>query len=110
LQLAIRRLLDERRLSSDPVRQPVAAISVGIVPAEGSGAATPMLDLCYHEDSRAIVDLNLVMADGDEAPMLVEVQGTGEDGVFSRADLDAMLDLALARAEDLFAAQMAALG
>jgi ribonuclease PH len=42
--------------------------------------------------------------------MLVEVQGTGEDGVFSRADLDAMLDLALARAEDLFAAQMAALG
>jgi ribonuclease PH len=63
----------------------VAAISVGIV------AGSPVLDLDYVEDSTAEVDLNVVRL---AAGGLVEVQGTGEGGVFSRAQLDAMIDLA----------------
>jgi ribonuclease PH len=63
----------------------VAAVSVGIVGGE------VVLDLPYVEDSRAEVDLNVVMTEGGH---LVEVQGTAEHATFSRAQLDAMLDLA----------------
>jgi ribonuclease PH len=94
LSLAIKKLLGEGRLSANPMRAPLAAVSVGIVPAEGSGTPTAMLDLPYHEDSRAIVDFNVVMRQEDTGPGLVEVQGTGEDGIFSRSQLNEMLDLA----------------
>lgn len=78
----------------------VAAISVGIVDGQ------PRLDLPYEEDSRADVDMNVVAtADG----RLVEVQGTAEGHPFAREDLDAMLDLALAGCQELFALQRAAL-
>ncbi len=63
----------------------VSAVSVGIL--EG----TPLLDLCYTEDSAAEVDMNVVMADSGE---FVEVQGTGEESVFSRSQLNQLLDLA----------------
>ena len=63
----------------------VSAVSVGIV------GGVPMLDLCYVEDSEAEVDMNVVRTDSGH---FVEVQGTGEESVYSRAQLNAMLDLA----------------
>jgi len=84
-----------------PFERLVAAVSVGIVEGE------PRLDLCYAEDRVAGVDANVVVAEPDR---LVEVQGTGEHGTFSRAELDRLLDLALAGTARIFAAQRAALG
>ncbi len=65
--------------------EPLAAISVGIIDGE------PRLDLPYAEDSTAEVDMNVVMT---ESGNLVEIQGTGEQGTFSRAELNSLLDLA----------------
>ncbi len=84
-----------------PFGQLVAAVSVGILDGE------PRLDLAYAEDRVAGVDANIVVAEPDR---LVEVQGTAEHGTFSRADLDRLLDLALAGTARMFAAQRAALG
>jgi ribonuclease PH len=85
----------------DRLRGQVAAVSVGIVDGE------PRLDLPYEEDSRAEVDMNVVAtADG----RLVEVQGTAEGAPFDRDQLDAMVDLAVAGCERLFALQRDALG
>jgi ribonuclease PH len=79
----------------------VAAVSVGVAGDQ------VLLDLAYTEDRDAVVDANIVMrAPGD----LVEVQGTGEQGVFSRAQFDRMLDLAEQGIGRLFAAQREALG
>lgn len=72
-------------LKVHPVRTAVAAISVGVV------AGDMLLDLCYEEDSRADVDFNVVMTAQHE---FIEIQGTGERGVFSRATMDAMIQLA----------------
>lgn len=90
LSIAIRALVAEGRLASNPIEKPVAAVSVGIVAPPDGGEPVPMLDLCYVEDSAAVVDLNVVQ----RGHGLVEVQGTGEQGEFSRAQLSAMLDLA----------------
>ena len=79
-----------------PLSGSVAATSVGLVGGE------TMLDLCYEEDSRAAVDLNVVMTNGGE---FVEVQGTGEEHPFSRATFDEMLDLAAGGIRELSAAQ-----
>ena len=84
----------------DPFTGFVAAVSVGIVEGE------PRLDLCYVEDRDAAVDANVVVAEPDR---FVEVQGTGERATFSRAQLDRLLDLALAGTAQVFAAQRAAL-
>ena len=65
------------------------------------------LDLPYEEDSRAEVDLNVVMQEGDN---FVEIQGTGEHGLFGREQLGEMLDVAAKGCEELIAAQKAALG
>ena len=78
----------------------VAAVSVGIVGSE------IICDLDYANDSRAVVDMNVVKRDGD----LVEVQGTAEKGVFSREELDKLLTSADAGIETIFAAQRTALG
>ncbi len=83
--VALERLQRQGVLSSSPLRQQVAAISVGLV--DGS----PLLDLDYSEDSRAEVDLNVVM---DDQQRLLEIQGTAEGAPFSRSQLDALLDLA----------------
>jgi ribonuclease PH len=85
----------------DPFARLVAAVSVGIVGGE------TLLDLCYAEDKGAEVDANVVVAEPDA---FVEVQGTGEGGTFSRAQLDGLLDLAQAGTQRIFAAQRAALG
>ncbi|HVU68783.1 MAG TPA: ribonuclease PH [Ktedonobacteraceae bacterium] len=78
-------LVAQGLLSAHPLRTAVAAISVGVVEGE------IVLDLCYAEDSRAAVDFNVVMTAEHE---FIEVQGTGEGGVFSRNTMNAMLDLA----------------
>ncbi|MBQ8090620.1 MAG: ribonuclease PH [Pyramidobacter sp.] len=79
-----------------PLRSQVAAVSVGKVDGR------LLLDLCYDEDSSAEVDFNVVMnGHGD----FVEVQGTGEGGVFSRAEMNGMLDLAASGISELMEAQ-----
>jgi ribonuclease PH len=82
---AVRWLLDRRLIAESPIREHVAAVSVGIF--EGM----PILDLDYTEDSQCETDMNVVMAGGGG---LVEVQGTAEGAPFSREQLTAMLDLA----------------
>ncbi|MFV8756254.1 ribonuclease PH [Nannocystaceae bacterium ST9] len=109
LQLALRKLLAEGRIGEDPSLGPVAATSVGVVQLEGSAAPVALLDLCYREDSRAHVDLNVVMRGDAAGPGLIEVQGTGERASFSRAELDAMLDLAERGIRDAFELQRRAL-
>ena len=74
-----------------PITDFVAAISVGIGP-EG-----PITDLCYEEDSAAIVDMNVVRTGSGN---MVEVQGTGEHGTFNRDELNALLDLAEAATDE----------
>jgi ribonuclease PH len=85
LAAALQRLQRQGLLAVSPLRQQVAAVSVGLV----DGAA--LLDLDYSEDSRAEVDLNVVM---DAEGRLLEIQGTAEGAPFPRASLDALLDLA----------------
>jgi ribonuclease PH len=85
LALAIRSLRERELISSDPLRDSVAAVSVGIV------GERPVLDLAYEEDSMADVDFNVVMTG---AGKLVEVQGTAEGEPFSRDDLTTLVDLA----------------
>lgn len=79
-----------------PVTGFVSAISVGIVEGER------MLDLCYHEDSKAQVDMNVVMTDKGE---YIEVQGTGEESPFTATDLTELLSLALEGCTELNKAQ-----
>jgi len=79
-------LMKEGLIERNPMREMVAAVSVGIVGGE------PLLDLDYPEDSSAQVDLNVV-ATGEGR--LVEVQGTAEGHPFTRAELDDLMDLAL---------------
>ena len=98
---AIARLVAEGRLAASPMKDFVAAVSVGIHQGE------PVLDLDYAEDSGCDTDMNVVMtASGG----LIEVQGTAEGAAFSRAELDALLDLAERGIHRLVAAQRAALG
>lgn len=82
---AVNGLLAQGVLSQDPIKDHVAAISVGIV--EG----TPLLDLEYTEDSACDTDMNVVMTG---AGHFVEVQGTAEGAAFSRAEMNALLGLA----------------
>jgi ribonuclease PH len=97
LHLACKRLVDEGRMRELPLSDSVAAVSVGIVDGQ------PLLDLAYVEDSRAEVDMNVVMSGRGE---LIEVQATGERTPFGRASLDDLLELAAGGIEQLSAAQM----
>ena len=99
LHQALSRLIDAGSLAELPLRDSIAAISVGMV----DGA--PLLDLAYSEDSRAESDMNVVMTG---VGRLVEVQATAEGATFSRAELDVLLDLAEAGIRELTAAQLAA--
>ena len=98
---ACHRLQQEKRVKSFPLRDHVAAVSVGMVDG------TPCLDLHYEEDVRAETDMNVVMTG---LGGLVEVQGTAEREPFSRAELDALLDLAATGIASLVRAQKQALG
>ena len=82
---ALSRVVGLGRLPAHPITEGLAAVSVGIVDA------VPVLDLPYVEDSKAEVDMNVVMTSGGR---YVEVQGTAEGAPYSRSELDTMLDLA----------------
>jgi len=85
LELALRRLFVQGEIPAWPLRERVAAVSVGILGGE------TLLDLCYEEDSAAAVDMNVVML-GDGR--FVEIQGTAEETPFSIEDMQRMLELA----------------
>jgi ribonuclease PH len=87
LALALGRLYVDGRISSWPIREWVAAISVGVV------AGTPCLDLNYKEDSAADVDMNVVATDKGR---FIELQGTAEGRSFSEEEMSAMMTLARA--------------
>ena len=106
LLLACASLEKARAIRSNPLREAVAAISVGIAPGEGDAAHRILLDLDYAEDSTAEVDLNLV---GTSSGRYVEVQGTAEKEPFDEATLRALLAAGRRGLARLFAAQRAAL-
>ena len=97
---AVAWLLAQRKIVMTPIREHVAAVSVGIV------AGTPLLDLEYVEDSACDTDMNVVMTG---AGGFVEVQGTAEGAAFSRAEMDRLLQLADDGIRTLVAMQRAAL-
>jgi ribonuclease PH len=100
LALAVDRLLRDGVLARSPVTGHVAAVSVGIAGSE------PRLDLCYAEDADAQVDMNVVMTGEGK---FVEVQGTAEHGAYSKAELDALLELAAGGIRQLIGEQKNAL-
>ncbi len=85
LRQAVDRLCQAEMLAEDPIREAVAAISVGVVDG------VSLLDLCYEEDLAAAVDMNVVMTSSGR---FVEVQGTAESTPYTRSQLDEMLQLA----------------
>jgi ribonuclease PH len=98
---ALAGLVDKGLLPANPLRELVAAVSVGVFDG------TPVLDLDYPEDSACDTDMNVVMtASGG----LCEIQGTAEGTPFSRKELDALMDLAQGGIDALVAAQREALG
>ena len=101
LALAMKKLLKEGIIKENPIISNVAAISVGIV------NNTPMLDLKYSEDSIAEVDMNIIMNGKGE---FVEVQGTGEEATYTRAQLNQMIDLAEEGIKDIIEIQNKIIG
>ena len=101
LSRALDALVQRGLLAQRPRLEPLAAVSVGVVDGE------VLLDLCYEEDVRAQVDMNVVMA-GDGR--FVEVQGTAEGAPFTRDEMDGMLELAAKGCSELLAIQAEAAG
>ena len=97
---AVAWLMREGKLLASPIKDAVAAVSVGIV------AGVPLLDLEYTEDSSCDTDMNVVMT---SAGGFVELQGTAEGAAFSQAEMNALLALAAKGIRELVAAQAAAL-
>jgi len=98
---ALATLVASGKLATSPLRELVAAVSVGIV------AGQPRLDLDYAEDSACDTDMNVVMA---ASGGLIEVQGTAEGAPFSRTELDALLALATQGINSIIQVQYTALG
>jgi ribonuclease PH len=97
---AVNQLLEKKLIAQDPIKDHVAAISVGIY------QGTPVLDLDYAEDSACDTDMNVVMtAQGG----IIEVQGTAEGAAFSRKELDQLLNLAESGIKELVKLQKEAL-
>ena len=101
LAMACRRMMDEKRLRAYPITNQIGAVSVGVV------RGVPMVDLDYREDSRADVDVNVVMTEKSE---YVEIQGTAEAAPFGFSTLEEMLVLASSAIDQLFALQLEAIG
>jgi ribonuclease PH len=97
---AVEWLVKEGKLPTSVIREPVAAVSVGIF------KGVPVLDLDYVEDSDCDTDMNVVMTGSGG---IIEVQGTAEGAPFSRAELEALLNLAQAGIAQLVAKQQAAI-
>jgi ribonuclease PH len=96
LHLAIQKLYKEKLINTFPIKESLAAISVGIVDKK------PMLDLCYEEDVKAEVDMNVCMTSSGK---FVEIQGTGEETTFTEKELNLMLSLAKKGIKNIFAIQ-----
>ncbi len=101
LTLAVDKLMKSGKLRVSPIRHQVAAISCGIV--EG----IPCLDLCYQEDSKAMVDMNVIM---NEEGAYIELQGTGEGRAFSQQELQTLTGYAQKGITHLMKVQREALG
>jgi ribonuclease PH len=101
LAIALDSLVKAGTLKASPMKQLVAATSVGIV------GGVELLDLCYEEDSQAAVDMNVVLT---EQGGLVETQATAEKGSYSRPQLNSLIDLAEGGLKEIFVLQRAALG
>ncbi len=99
LALALSKLVQYKALKTMPLRDYVAATSVGLV------GGTPMLDLCYEEDSQAGVDMNVVMT---RAGKFVEVQATAEHTLFDEAQMAGLIELARGGIAQLVEAQKSA--
>jgi ribonuclease PH len=97
---AIKHMIDFGMITKSPIEDQLAAISVGVIDG------TPMLDLPYEEDSRAEVDMNVVMTG---AGKFIELQGTAEGAPFGREELDELLALAEKGIKELHTAQKAEL-
>ncbi len=93
IKLACNKLLEEGKLEKTPIKNGVVAVSVGIVDEK------PMLDLCYEEDSRADVDMNICMTDKGR---FLELQGGGEKGDFSKNELIKLMELGEKGCKTLF--------
>jgi ribonuclease PH len=100
LALAVKKLQSAGKLSANPLLQPVAAVSAGIVNGQ------PVLDLCYTEDVAAAVDMNLVMNGAGE---FIEIQGNGEEATFTEAQFAALMALGKTGVRQLLEFQKAAL-
>ncbi|WP_347862632.1 ribonuclease PH [Salimicrobium sp. PL1-032A] len=98
---ALGKLVDKGKIKELPVEDYLAAISVGVVDGE------EIVDLCYEEDSKADVDMNIVMTGEGE---FVEIQGTGEEATFSMQQLTTMLDLSSEAIHELMLRQKEAIG
>ena len=98
LRLAVDRLMESGLLKEDPIKEAIAAISVGVY------KGTPVLDLNYFEDSDAEVDMNVVMTSSGR---IVEVQGTAEEEPFTKEQMNQMMDLAEKGIFELLEAQKA---
>ena len=96
LAIACKKLVEAGLVEKNPIRHYVAAVSAGIV------QDVPMLDLCYEEDSSAMVDLNCVMNDKEE---LIELQGTGEGRGFTVAEQQKLVELCTKGIQELMAMQ-----
>lgn len=101
LRLAVNKLMKLGEVISDPLVDPVAAVSCGIY------AGQPVLDLDYPEDSEAGVDGNFIITGSGQ---LIEVQMSAEGSTFSRAQMGLLMDLAEKGVDELVAAQKAAIG
>jgi ribonuclease PH len=97
---ALSRMRERKLISTWPLKGQVAAVSAGIV------AGAPLVDLDYSEDSKAQVDMNVVMTEDDR---FIEIQGTGEQNPFSAGELTRLLDLAAGGIKQFMAVQTRAL-
>lgn len=100
LSLAVQSLLEQGKLAGNPLLNPVAAVSVGIVQSQ------PLLDLAYTEDAAATVDMNLVMNSAGE---YIELQGSGEESTYNDEQLAALLATGKSGIRQLLELQQAAL-
>jgi ribonuclease PH len=100
MAIALNKLMAQGKLKTFPIKKLVAAVSAGVY------QGVPVLDLNYPEDKDASVDFNVVMTETSE---FVEVQGSGEEAVFSSGEMTAMLDLSRKGIADIISLQKAAI-
>jgi ribonuclease PH len=101
VELAVKKLLDQKLIQRNPIKDQLAALSVGI-----SESGEIIADLNYHEDSSCETDMNIVMTGSGK---FVEIQGTAEGEPFSREQLNALVDCAQIAMAPVFKAQLNAI-